>query len=123
VNLERSVRLADRLGGHLVQGHVDGVGTLIGRQTQDDGSLVLRFQAPPEVLRYIVYKGSIAVDGISLTVTAFDERSFSIAVIPHTQEVTTLGFRQIGETVNLETDVVARYVDRLMESHRAHVIP
>ena len=123
VNLERSVRLADRLGGHLVQGHVDGVGRLVGRDTQDDGSLMLRFDAPTEVLQYMVYKGSIAVDGISLTVAALDERSFSIAVIPHTQAVTTLGFRQVGDTVNLETDVLARYVERLLESRLAREVP
>ncbi len=114
VNLERSVRLADRLGGHLVQGHVDGVGTLADRQTQADGSLVLRFEAPQEVLRYVVYKGSIAVDGVSLTVAGVDATSFSVAIIPHTQSVTTLGFRRVGEQVNLETDVIARYVERLL---------
>jgi riboflavin synthase len=116
VNLERSVRLADRLGGHLVQGHVDGVGTLVDRQTQADGSLVLRFEAPPDVLRYVVYKGSIAVDGVSLTVAGLDATSFSVAIIPHTQTVTTLGFRRVGEQVNLETDIIARYIERLLPS-------
>jgi riboflavin synthase len=114
VNLERSVRLADRLGGHLVQGHIDAVGTLTSREPLADGSLMLRFEAPAEVLRYVVYKGSIAVDGISLTVAAVDSRSFSVAIIPHTQSVTTLGFRQPGDPVNLETDVLARYVERLL---------
>jgi riboflavin synthase len=114
VNLERSVRLADRLGGHLVQGHVDAVGSLLAREPQADGSVVLRFLAGPEVLRYVVYKGSIAVDGVSLTVAGLDETSFSVAIIPHTQAVTTLGFRQPGDTVNLETDVIARYVERLL---------
>ncbi|MBV9134853.1 MAG: riboflavin synthase [Chloroflexi bacterium] len=114
LNLERSVRLADRLGGHLVQGHVDAVGTLVAREDQADGSLMLRFQAPPNVLRYVVYKGSIAVDGVSLTVAATDDASFSVAIIPHTQSVTTLGFRRVGDHVNLETDVIARYVERLL---------
>jgi riboflavin synthase len=114
VNLERSVRLADRLGGHLVQGHIDAVGTLTTREPLADGSLMLRFEAPAEVLRYVVYKGSIAVDGISLTVAAVDTHSFSVAIIPHTQNVTTLGFRQPGDPVNLETDVLARYVERLL---------
>jgi riboflavin synthase len=114
VNLERSVRLADRLGGHLVQGHVDAVGSLLAREPQADGSVVLRFSAGPDVLRYVVYKGSIAVDGVSLTVAGLDETSFSVAIIPHTQAVTTLGFRQPGDTVNLETDVIARYVERLL---------
>jgi riboflavin synthase len=114
VNLERSVRLNDRLGGHLVQGHIDAVGTLASREPLADGSVMLRFEAPPDVLRYVVYKGSIAVDGISLTVAALDSTSFSVAIIPHTQSVTTLGFRQPGDQVNLETDVLARYVERLL---------
>jgi len=114
VNLERSVRLSDRLGGHLVQGHVDGVGVLVAREPQADGSLMLRFEAPPDVLRYVVYKGSIAVDGVSLTVAGLDSSSFSVAIIPHTQTVTTLGFRHSGDQVNLETDVLARYVERLL---------
>jgi riboflavin synthase len=114
VNLERSVRLADRLGGHLVQGHVDGVGTLVAREPAADGSVFLRFSALPAVMRYVAYKGSIAVDGISLTVAGVDEDLFTVAVIPHTQEVTTLGFRQIGDPVNLEVDVIAKYVERLL---------
>jgi riboflavin synthase len=114
VNLERSVRLADRLGGHLVQGHIDAVGTLAGRSPLADGSVMLRFEAPSDVLRYVVYKGSIAIDGISLTVAGVDSSSFSVAIIPHTQSVTTLGFRQEGDQVNLETDVLARYVERLL---------
>lgn len=114
VNLERSVRLADRLGGHLVQGHVDAVGSLVSRTPQADGSLQLRFSAGAGVLRYVVYKGSIAVDGVSLTVASLDDTSFSVAIIPHTQTVTTLGFRQVGDQVNLETDVIARYVERLL---------
>jgi riboflavin synthase len=119
VNLERSVRLADRLGGHLVQGHVDGLATLSQREPQSDGSQLLRFAAPAEVLRYVVYKGSIAVDGVSLTVAGLHEGSFSIAVIPHTQAVTTLGFRQVGDQVNVETDVIARYVERLLNQERS----
>jgi len=114
VNLERSVRLVDRLGGHLVQGHVDGVGRLISRESAADGSLVVRIEAPAAVLRYVVYKGSIAVDGISLTVAAIDNTSFSIALIPHTQDVTTLGFRQPGDQVNLEVDIIAKYVEKLL---------
>ena len=114
VNLERSVRLADRLGGHLVQGHVDGVGTLAAREPAADGSLLVRIDAPASVLRYVVYKGSIAVDGISLTITALNDTSFSIALIPHTQDVTTLGFRRIGDQVNLEVDLIAKYVEKLL---------
>jgi riboflavin synthase len=114
VNLERSVRLSDRLGGHLVQGHVDGVGRLERIEPAPDGSVFMRFSAPPSVMRYVAYKGSIAVDGISLTVAGLDDDGFSIAVIPHTQEVTTLGFLAIGARVNLETDVIAKYVERLL---------
>jgi riboflavin synthase len=115
VNLERSVRLADRLGGHLVQGHVDGVGTLVSRAPAPDGSELVRIEAPPEVLSYVVYKGSIAVDGISLTVAAIDQSSFSIALIPHTQSVTTLGFLPPHSQVNIEVDVIAKYVEKLMQ--------
>ena len=114
VNLERPVRLEDRLHGHLVQGHVDGTGTVVEREPQTDGSTFITFAAPPQVLRYVVQKGSIAVDGISLTVAGVEEDAFRIAVIPHTLAVTTLGTRAVGDTVNLETDVVAKYVERLL---------
>jgi riboflavin synthase len=114
VNLERPLRLADRLGGHLVQGHVDGTGTLRQRTPNPDGSETMRFAAPREVLRYIVHKGSITVDGISLTVAALDDEAFSIAVIPHTLAVTTLGSAELGSRANLEVDLVAKYVERLI---------
>ena len=116
VNLERPVRLADRLGGHLVQGHVDATGTVHSRDAVADGSELVRFVAPADVMRYVVHKGSITVDGISLTVAALDDddAGFAIAVIPHTLAVTTLGARAVGETVNLEVDVVAKYVERLL---------
>jgi len=116
VNLERPVRLADRLGGHLVQGHVDGVGTLRDRAPLPDGSTRMSFAAPAAVLRYVVEKGSITVDGVSLTVAALDDgaTAFEIAVIPHTLAVTTLGVRQPGDPVNLEVDVLAKYVERLL---------
>jgi len=114
VNLERPVRLADRLGGHLVQGHVDAVGTVRERAPLPDGSTRMAFAAPDAVLRYVVEKGSIAVDGISLTVAAVGGDAFEIAVIPHTLAVTTLGARRAGDPVNLEVDVVAKYVERLL---------
>jgi riboflavin synthase len=114
VNLERPVRLADRLGGHLVQGHVDATGRLRSREANPDGSTTMGFTAPPEVLRYVVHKGSITVDGISLTVASLAPDGFSIAVIPHTLAVTTLGSIEPGARVNLETDVIAKYVERLM---------
>ncbi len=115
VNLERPVRLADRLGGPLVQGHVDATGTVRDRAPQSDGSVLVRFDAPAEVLRYVVHKGSITVDGVSLTVAAVHDDGFSIAVIPHTLAVTTLGVRETGERVNLEVDLVAKYVERLLQ--------
>jgi riboflavin synthase len=112
VNLERSLRLGDRLSGHLVFGHVDGVGTLTS-STADGDSLLFRFAAPDTVTRYLVEKGSIAVDGVSLTVFDCDDRGFSVAVIPHTAHVTTLGNLEAGEEVNLESDMIARYVAKL----------
>jgi riboflavin synthase len=121
VNLERPVRLADRLGGHIVQGHVDGVGALRERVALPDGSTRMTFAAPPDLLRYIVEKGSITVDGISLTVASLGTASingtsdaFDVAVIPHTLSVTTLGAKAPGDPVNLEVDVLAKYVERLL---------
>jgi riboflavin synthase len=114
VNLERPVRLEDRLGGHIVQGHVDGVGSLVTRDALPDGSTRMRFAAPAGLLRYIVEKGSITVDGISLTVAALHADGFDIAVIPHTLAVTTLGPKATGDPVNLEVDVLAKYVERLL---------
>ena len=108
VNLERPVRLSDRLGGHLVQGHVDGVGEIV------DAAPDLRVRCARALLRYVVEKGSITVDGISLTIAAVHEDGFGIAVIPHTMEVTTLGHKGPGDPVNLEVDVTAKYVERLL---------
>ena len=114
VNLERPVRLQDRLGGHLVQGHVDAVGTIRARTPEADGSERIEFAAPEPVVRYVVEKGSITVDGISLTVAARSPDGFEVAVIPHTLAVTTLGTKPRGDTVNLEVDIVAKYVERLL---------
>ena len=108
VNLERPVRLSDRLGGHLVQGHVDGVGEIVTPAPD------LRVRTDRGLLRYIVEKGSITVDGISLTVVAPTQDGFTVAVIPHTAEVTTLGHKGPGDPVNLEVDVTAKYVERLL---------
>jgi riboflavin synthase len=114
VNLERPLRLSDHLGGHLVQGHVDAVGHVAARTPLADGSTRFTFAAPPEVLRYVVEKGSIAVDGISLTVAALGDETFDVAVIPHTHAVTTLGHKDRGAAVNLEIDLIAKYVERLL---------
>ncbi len=116
VNLERPVRLADRLGGHLVQGHVDGVGAIGARDPLPDGSTRVTIEAPRRLLGYVVEKGSIAVDGVSLTVAALHDEGFDIAVIPHTLAVTTLGTKEHGAPVNLEVDVLAKYVERLLHA-------
>jgi len=115
VNFERPLRLADRLGGHLVQGHVDAVGRVEARDALPDGSTRLRCSAPPDLLRYVVEKGSITVDGVSLTVAGVEADGFTVAVIPHTLAVTTLGVKPPGEPVNLEVDVLAKYVERLLD--------
>jgi len=112
VNLERPMRLGDRLDGHLVQGHVDGVGRVASARAEGE-STVLEVTAPPDLLRYVVEKGSVAVDGVSLTVAARLPEGFSVALIPHTMTVTTLGPQAVGRTVNLEVDVVAKYVESL----------
>jgi riboflavin synthase len=114
VNLERPVRLADRLGGHLVQGHVDAVGTIRAVEPVPDGSVRMTIAAPASVLRYVVEKGSITVDGTSLTVAVCSGDDFTVALIPHTLAVTTLGTTGPDDTVNLEVDVLAKYVERLL---------
>ena len=114
VNLERPLRLSDHLGGHLVQGHVDAVGQVAARRPLADGSTRFTFSAPADVLRYVVEKGSVAVDGISLTVAALGDEAFDVAIIPHTLAVTTLGQRDPGAVVNVEADLIAKYVERLL---------
>ena len=113
VNLERSLAVGDRLGGHWVTGHIDGTGELAARR--DLGSnLVLVVRVPAALLRYVVEKGSIALAGVSLTVNAVDQETFSVAIIPHTRDATTLGELAIGERVNLETDILAKHVEKLL---------
>jgi riboflavin synthase len=112
VNFERPVRLSERMGGHIVQGHVDAVGTV--EQAAPD----LKVAIPKELSRYLVAKGSVTVDGCSLTVVDADKNSFTVAVIPHTAEVTTLGRKGPGARVNIEVDVIAKYVERLLEEQR-----
>ncbi len=114
VNLERAMKLNERIGGHLVAGHVDGVGVIRSRQ-QDSNAIVFTIGAPPEILRYCVTKGSITVDGISLTINAITEQGFSVAIIPHTAKVTILGLKQVNDPVNLESDLIGKYVERLLQ--------
>jgi riboflavin synthase len=122
LNLERAAKLGARLGGHLVQGHVDGTGTLLSRSAPLDGAPweLVRIGMPIGVARYLVEKGSITVDGVSLTVIDVGADDFSVGLIPTTQQLTTLGLRRPGELVNLEVDVIAKYVERLA---RPHLVP
>jgi riboflavin synthase len=113
VNLEPALRAGDPLGGHYVQGHVDGVGAVRTVEAEGDGQRIW-FDAPPDVLRYVVGKGSIAVQGTSLTVAGVDDTGFAVALIPHTLAVTTLGGLKAGDSVNLEADVLAKYVEKLL---------
>ena len=112
VNLERAVRASDRLGGHIVQGHVDATTRIIEIEPYDDGSFRYDFELSDELAPYVVEKGSITLDGISLTIASLGDDQFSIAVIPHTAEVTTLGSRRVGDELNVEVDVLAKYVER-----------
>lgn len=116
VNLERPMPAAGRFDGHIVQGHVDGVGVVTTVDHDDDGGVVLAVQAPRALHRYLVEKGSICIDGVSLTISALSDDGFEVALIPHTLEVTTLGLRNPGDTVNLEVDVLAKYVERLLKA-------
>lgn len=118
VNLERSLRLGDRLGGHLVTGHIDGLGRVVERRNMAEWSDIV-FEAPRELMVQMASKGSIAVDGVSLTLVDVDSRSFSVSLIPHTLAETTLGELQPGDAVNLETDLLAKYVQRQLQSSQS----
>ncbi len=116
LNLERAMKLKARMGGHLVTGHVDGIGRLRARE-QDDNTISLTVEAPEDIIRYCVPKGSIAIDGISLTINAVKGPSFTVAIIPHTAQVTTIGLKQVGDSVNLESDLIGKYVERLLQAN------
>ncbi len=118
VNLERSLPVDGRLGGHFVQGHVDGVGQ-VALVDRDGDWITMWFQVPETLAKYLVPKGSVAVDGISLTVVDVESDRFSVALIPHTLEVTTLGIRNVGDPVNIETDILGKYVERLLAARDA----
>lgn len=113
VNLERALRMGDRLGGHMVSGHVDGLGEVIAKE-QDDNAIWVSIAAPKNILKYIVEKGSVAIDGISLTVAYVDQQIFKVSIIPLTQEDTTLTSKKNGEKVNLECDITAKYIEKFM---------
>ncbi len=115
VNLERPLALGERLGGHLVQGHVDDTGRVASIK-RDGGAIIIRFEASPDVMYYVVEKGFIAVDGVSLTVVARDASSFQVSVVDYTREHTTLGNRQVGDLVNLEVDIIAKYVEQFSQA-------
>lgn len=114
VHLERATRVGDRLDGHIVSGHIDGVGTVTEVTSATDGSRRLVVEVPPDLRRYLIEKGSVAMDGVSLTVAVLTDTGFEVALIPHTLEVTTFGEKEPGERVNLEMDVIAKYVERLV---------
>ncbi len=113
VNLERALRLSDRLGGHVVTGHVDGVGTILEKRQAGEYTFYT-FEAPAAISRYIVKKGSIAIDGISLTVVDIERRGFSVAIIPHTLKATNIGGKNVGDRVNLEADILGKYVEKFL---------
>lgn len=113
VNLERALRLGDRLGGHLVSGHIDGVGT-ITRQERHDIATLISVRAPQEIMRYLIKKGSVAIDGASLTVVDLDTEHFRVSLIPHTAHATVLGLKRVGDMVNLEADIIGKYVEKLV---------
>lgn len=113
VNLERALRVGDRLGGHIVSGHIDGIGR-ISNYENEDNAVWVTIEACNDILKYIVQKGSIAIDGISLTVAYVDETVFKVSIIPHTKEVTTLLKKKVGDVVNLECDVVGKYIEKLI---------
>ncbi len=113
VNLERALRLTDRLGGHIVTGHVDGIGSIRDKRQKGEYTFYT-FEAPEEILKYIIKKGSVAINGISLTVIGLDSRSFSVAIIPHTLTATNIGGKWIGDKVNLEVDIIGKYVEKFL---------
>ena len=113
VNLERAMRLSNRIDGHLVSGHIDGIG-VVSKREQLGNALVLTIEVPGSLSRYMIHKGSVAVDGISLTINACASRSFSVQIIPHTADVTTIGVKQNGDAVNIETDMIGKYVERFI---------
>lgn len=122
VNLERALRLSDRLGGHIVTGHIDGTGIVTGR-VEEDNAIWLTVEAPDNILKYIVMKGSVALDGTSLTVAHTDEKCFKVSLIPLTAGVTTLGSKRAGDEINIECDVIGKYVEKLLNGNMHETKP
>jgi len=122
VNLERALRLADRLDGHLVSGHVDGIGEIKTRERLDN-ALLIRVSVPPPLIRYLIHKGSVALDGVSLTINHCDEAGLDVSIIPHTAQLTTIGFKPVGSKINVETDLIGKYVERFTTSARGGAQP
>ena len=120
VNLERPVAVGERLSGHVVQGHVDGTGEIVGLEPLPDGNWWLRVRVPDALERYMIHKGSISMDGISLTIAALENDVVSVAIIPHTYEVTNLHTRKLGDRVNIEVDLIAKYVEKLVSRYNAN---
>ncbi|MBU4553744.1 MAG: riboflavin synthase [Firmicutes bacterium] len=114
VNLERALKMGDRIGGHMVSGHINGVGTILDKSPHGIAQ-VISVQAPELVMRYVIRKGSVAIDGISLTVVDCTDQTFRVSIIPHTAKLTTLGFKKKGDSVNLEADMLARYVEKFLQ--------
>jgi len=119
VNLERAMRLSDRIDGHLVSGHIDGIGIITKREKLGN-ALMLTIEVPEAVSRYMIHKGSVAVDGISLTINACESKHFSVQIIPHTAGMTTIGMKQNGDPVNIETDMIGKYVERFVRGPSAN---
>ncbi len=118
VNLERALRLSDRLDGHLVSGHIDGMGRLSDRK-QRSNAIIIAFRVPPDLARYMIPKGSVAVDGVSLTINACSANGFEVSIIPYTAKLTTVGMKPVGEAVNIETDMIGKYVERFVTAGRS----
>jgi riboflavin synthase len=117
LNLERALRLSDRLDGHLVSGHVDGIGIIQARERLDN-AILIRIATPPELARYMIHKGSVALDGVSLTINRCDDSGLDVSIIPHTAKLTTIGFKPVGSKINIETDLIGKYVERFTTSAR-----
>lgn len=115
LNLERAMRLSDRIDGHLVSGHIDGTGVIDGREAAGNAAIVAVL-VPVELTRYMILKGSVAVDGISLTINSLERNRFTVSIIPHTARLTTIGFKQKGERVNIETDMIGKYVEKFLSA-------